>query len=119
MTPMRWSIVMALALLVAASPEAGGSGAGGDFAEGALSLLVSKRCESSPARDAAVKGIEWPGLVYGRGKPPAWGRRLAGPCRGLDTWVLSESVAAGAFWTDADHQAIEADPMHTLFDDGK
>lgn len=95
--------MIALPLLAAASDKP--TIAAGDFAEGALSLLVSKRCEASPKLD--TKTIEWPALVYGPGRPPAWGRKPAGACRGLDTWVLSESLNAGAYWATNDHQAIE------------
>ena len=55
----------------------------------------------------------------GPGRPPAWGHKSAGACRGLDTWVLSEALAAGAYWVSNDHAAIEADPNTTLFDDPK
>jgi hypothetical protein len=110
-------LVITLPLLMAASDKKAGSFAAPEFASGALSLLVSKRCEK-PSRSEA-KSIEWTGLVYSRGKPPAWGKKPAGPCRGLDTWVLSEALAAGAYWVQNDHAAIEADPNTTLFDDGK
>jgi hypothetical protein len=108
-------MVMALPLLMAASDK-GASFSAGDYAEGSLALLVSKRCEMS-RRDA--KSIEWPALVYGPGRPPAWGRKPAGACRGLDTWVLQEALAAGAFYATTDRQAIEAAPMTTMFDDAK
>jgi hypothetical protein len=115
MMPMRVLVVMVVMLMVAATEAVGGRTAGGDFAEGAISYVASKRCESS--HSAAT--IEWNALVYAAGKQPAWGRKPIGTCRGLDTWVLSESIAAGAFWAQADRQAVEADPMHTLFDDAK
>ena len=115
--PGRWGLVIALPLLTAASDKGGGKIAAGDFAGGALSYLVSKRCEK-PAGSGAPS-IEWPALTYGPGRPPAWGHKPAGPCRGLDTWVLQESLAAGAYWTQNDHAAIEADPNTTLFDDTK
>jgi len=38
-------------------------------------------------------------------------------CRGLDTWVISEAVAAGVYWSTNDHAAVAADPMKTMFDD--
>jgi hypothetical protein len=116
MTPTRAPIVMVLPLLMAASDK-GGSFSAGDYAEGSLALLVSKRCESSPKLD--MRTIEWPGLVYGPGRPPAWGHKTAGACRGLDTWVLSEALAAGAYWVSNDHAAIEAEPNTTMFDDPK
>jgi hypothetical protein len=116
MTPTRPLLLLALPLLVAASDKPPAISAG-DFAEGAISLLVSKRCEMSRRLD--TKSIEWPALVYATAKPPAWGRKPAGACRGLDTWVLSESLAAGSYWSLNDHAAIEADPNTTLFDDTK
>lgn len=109
-------IVLALPLLAAASNQ-GARLPAGDFAEGAISYLVSKRCERSPKLDAT--SVDWSALVYAAGKPPSWGRKPAGACRGLDTWVLSESLGAGAYWVQEDHRAIEADPMNTLFDDAK
>jgi hypothetical protein len=115
MTFLRAFIVMALPLLTAASVKVAAGSANGEFAEGALSLLVSKRCEKSPTLD--TKSIDWNALVYAAGRPPSWGRKAAGACRGLDTWVLSEAVGAGALWSQGDHAAIEADPMKTLFDD--
>lgn len=114
MTPRRVLLVMALPFLMAASDKGGFSSA--DYAEGSLALLVSKRCEMS-RRD--TKSIEWPALVYGPGRPPAWGRKPAGACRGLDTWVLQEALAAGAFYATTDRQVIEADPNTTMFDDAK
>jgi hypothetical protein len=121
MTSKRsWLAVMVVAPLLlsgGASGKSGESFAGGDFASGAISLLVSKRCEMSPRID--TKSIELPALVYGRGRPPIWGRKPAGACRGLDTWVLSESLGAGAYWVQNDRQAIEADPNKTLFDNAK
>src|SRR5688572_11878763 len=116
MTPIR-SLVVVPILLIAVSLEAGDIAPAGEMAEGALSFLISKRCERSPTLDA--KGVEWPALVYSRGKPPAWGRKLAGECRGLDTWVLSEALAAGVYWGQTDHKTIEADPNNTLFDPEK
>jgi hypothetical protein len=112
-------VAMTVPLLVvaAASGKPGGSFAPGEFAEGAISLLVSKRCEMSPRLD--TKSIEWPALVYARAKPPSWGRKAAGACRGMDTWVLSDGLSAGAYWVQNDHQAIEADPNKTLFDPAK
>jgi hypothetical protein len=96
---------------------AGGAGRGSsEFAEGAISLLVSKRCEKSRKLDA--RGLEWSALVYARAKPPTWGRKEGGSCRGLDTWVMSEALGAGALWATTDHKAIETDPMKTMFDPG-
>ena len=115
-TSLRAPLLIALPLLMAASDEGAGFSPG-DYAEGSLALLVSKRCEKSPTLD--TRSIEWPGLVYGPGRPPAWGHKSAGACRGLDTWVLSEALAAGAYWVSNDHAAIEADPNTTLFDDPK
>ena len=118
MRPTRPLIALALPLLLAAaSDKPGDKAAAGDFAEGAISYLVSKRCEASPKLD--TRTIEWPALVYGPGHPPLWGRKAAGACRGLDTWVLSESVGAGTTWAQGDHAAIEKDPNITLFDDAK
>src|SRR4051812_42211610 len=97
MNPMRFALVMGLLVVVAASVQAGTVTASGALAEGALSLIVSKRCETPPG--SAEKTLEWPGLVYARGKPPAWGRKVAGSCRGLDTWVLSDALGAGALWS--------------------
>jgi len=111
----RLSIVLAVPLLMAASDKGAGFSAA-DYAEGSLAMLVSKRCEMSK-RD--TKSIEWPALVYGPGRPPAWGLKPAGACRGLDTWVLQEAVAAGAYYATNDRKAIEADPNTTLFDDAK
>ena len=54
--------------------------------------------------------------MYSKG-PPVWGRKAVGVCRGMDTWVLSEALAAGAMWNQTDHKVIEADPMKTMFDD--
>src|SRR6188508_901245 len=116
MTQPRWSLVLAFPLLAAASDKSAAI-APGDFAQGAISLLISKRCEASPRLD--TRTLEWPALVYGRGRPPMWGRKPGGACRGLDTWVLSESLAAGAYWSLNDHKLIEADPNTTLFDDTK
>ena len=116
MTQPRWSLVLAFPLLAAASDKSAAI-APGDFAQGAISLLISKRCESSPRLD--TRTLEWPALVYAAGRPPMWGKKPGGACRGLDTWVLSESLGAGAYWSLNDHQAIEADPMKTLFDDAK
>jgi len=118
MTPTRSLpiIILALPLLTAATDKPSPIAAG-EFAQGAISLLVSKRCEMSRTLDS--KSIEWPALVYAAHKPPAWGRKPAGACRGLDTWVLSESLAAGSYWSLNDHKAIEADPNTTLFDDTK
>jgi hypothetical protein len=109
-------LVLVFPLLAAASDKSA-SIAPADFAQGAISLLISKRCEASPRLD--TRTLEWPALVYGRGRPPMWGRKPGGACRGLDTWVLSESLAAGAYWSLNDHKAIEADPNTTLFDDQK
>jgi hypothetical protein len=111
------AIAIALPLLstTSTSGRSASSFSAGDFAEGSISLLVSKRCEMSRTMDTT--SIEWPALVYSRGKPPAWGRKPAGACRGLDTWVLSEALAAGAYWTSNDHKMIEADPNTTLFDE--
>jgi hypothetical protein len=114
MTMTRSWMVLALPLLTAASSDKGGGKWAADFAEGSLALLVSKRCEAPRRGDS--KTIEWPGLVYSKG-PPKWGRKPAGACGGLDTWVLSEALAAGAIWNQTDHAAIEADPMKTMFDD--
>ena len=111
------AIAIALPLLTTTSGQSAGSFAAGDFAEASISLLVSKRCEMSRTMDTT--SIEWPALVYSQGKPPAWGRKPAGACRGLDTWVLSEALGAGAYWTSNDHKMIEADPMKTLFDEQK
>lgn len=116
MSSIRAPIVIALPLLMAASDNSAAF-TPGDYAEGALALLVSKRCERSPTLDNL--SIEWPGLVYGPGHPPEWGHRSAGACRGLDTWVVSEAIAAGAYWVSNDHAAIEAEPMTTMFDDAK
>jgi hypothetical protein len=110
-------IVLPLLSVGGASGTPAGGFTGAEFAPGAISLLVSKRCEMSPRLD--TKSIEWPALVYARAKPPSWGRKPAGACRGLDTWVLSESLGAGAYWAQNDHQAIEANPNTTLFDDAK
>ena len=112
MKPRRALLAVALPFLMAASDKGGFSSA--DYAEGSLALLVSKRCEMS-RRD--TKSIEWPALVYGPGRPPAWGRKPAGACRGLDTWVLQDALAAGAFYATTDRQVIEADPNTTMFDD--
>src|SRR5262245_35571219 len=117
MMPTRSLLVLALPLLMAASDKPVGKIVPGDFASGALSYLVSKRCEK-PSRSTAPS-LESPALTYGPGRPPAWGRKAAGPCRGLDTWVLQESLGAGAYWSQNDHAAIEADPNTTLFDDAK
>jgi hypothetical protein len=118
MPPIRSSLIVVLTLpLLAAATDKPPHVPAGDFAEGAISLLVSKRCEMSRNLDA--KSIEWPALVYAAHRPPAWGRKPAGACRGLDTWVLSESLAAGSYWSLNDHAAIEADPNTTLFDDAK
>ena len=118
MPATRSSLIVVLALpLLAAATDKPPRVSAGDFAEGAISLLVSKRCEMSRTLDS--KSIEWPALVYAAHKPPAWGRKPAGACRGLDTWVLSESLAAGSYWSLNDHAAIEADPNTTLFDDAK
>jgi hypothetical protein len=116
MRSLRTPLLIALPLLMAASDRSAAFSPG-DYAEGSLALLVSKRCEKSPTLD--TRSIEWPGLVYSRGQPPAWGHKSAGACRGLDTWVLSEALAAGAYWVSNDHAAIEAEPMTTLFDDPK
>jgi hypothetical protein len=116
MRSLRTPILLAVPLLMAASDK-GPAFAPGDYAEGALALLVSKRCEKSAKLD--MRSIEWPGLVYGAGRPPQWGHKSAGACRGMDTWVLSEALAAGAYWVSNDRAAIEADPMKTLFDDPK
>jgi hypothetical protein len=116
MTSIRVPIVIALPLLMAASDKSAAF-APADFAEGATALLASKRCERSPTSDGL--SMEWPGLVYGAGHPPEWGHRTAGACSGLDTWVLSEALAAGAYWVSNDHAAIEAEPMTTMFDDTK
>ena len=116
MSFLRTPIVIALPLLMAASDK-GPAFSPGDYAEGSLALLVSKRCEKSPRLD--TRSIEWPGLVYAAGRPPQWGHKSAGACRGLDTWVLSEALAAGAYWVSNDRAAIEAAPMTTLFDDPK
>jgi hypothetical protein len=129
MTPIRsarrgrWLIIIGtsatLALsLAAASSKAGGSTRAADVAEGAISLLISKRCERS-SRDAEAKSLEWNALVYARAKPPSWGRKPGGMCRGLDTWVISEALAAGVYWSETDHKVIEADPMTTMFDEAK
>jgi hypothetical protein len=115
--PVRALLMIALPLLMAASDKSAGGISAPEFTSGALSYLVSKRCEK-PVRSEAPS-IEWPALTYGPGRPPAWGRKAAGPCRGLDTWVLQESLAAGAYWGQNDHAAIEADPNTTLFDDEK
>jgi hypothetical protein len=112
----RALLVIVLPLLMAASDKPA-AGPATEFAEGAVSLLVSKRCEKSPR--SAAPSIELPALVYARAKPPSWGRKPAGACGGLDTWVLSESLAAGAMWSQTDHKVIEADPMTTMFDDAK
>src|SRR5262249_49796362 len=48
MTPKRSLLVIALSLLAVASNKPGAAGAAGDFAQGSLSYLVSKRCEKSP-----------------------------------------------------------------------
>jgi hypothetical protein len=117
MPSTRSLLVLALPLLMAASDKQGGKIVPGEFASGALSYLVSKRCEK-PSRSTAPS-LEWPALTYGPGRPPKWGSKPAGPCRGLDTWVLQESLGAGAYWSQNDHAAIEADPNTTLFDDGK
>jgi len=111
------AIALALPLLFTTSGESASSFSAGDFVEGGISLLVSKRCEMSRTMDTT--SIEWSALVYARGKPPAWGRKPAGACRGLDTWVLSEALGAGAYWTSNDHKMIEADPNTTLFDEQK
>jgi len=119
MATKRSFTAIAIALpLLSTTPTAGKSASSfsaGDFVEGGISLLVSKRCEMSRKLDTT--SIEWPALVYSRGKPPAWGRKPAGACRGMDTWVLSEALGAGAYWTSNDHKMIEADPMTTLFDE--
>jgi hypothetical protein len=119
MTYVRWSFVIVLSSvlsLLAVSLRAASGPPPGELAEGALSLLVSKRCEKS-SRD--TQSIEWPALVYARAKPPSWGRKPAGVCRGLDTWVLSEAVAAGTYWGQNDHAAIEASPNDSLFEPTK
>jgi len=116
MTSIRAPLVIALPLLMAASDK-GAAFTANEYAEGSLALLVSKRCEKSPAVDGL--SMEWPGLVYGAGHPPEWGHRTAGACRGLDTWVLSEALAAGAYWVSNDHARIESEPMATMFDDSK
>jgi len=109
-------LVLALPLLTAAASDKGAGGKWAtDFAEGSISLLVSKRCEKT-RND--TNSIEWNALVYSKG-PPVWGRKPAGACRGMDTWVLSEALAAGALWKQTDHKDIEADPMKTLFDEAK
>ena len=114
MTPTRSWLVLALPLLTAAaSDKAGGGPWATDFAEGSISLLVSKRCEKSRMD---TRSLEWNALVYSKG-PPVWGRKAAGACRGMDTWVLSEALAAGAMWNLTDHKLIVADPMKTMFDD--
>lgn len=116
MTVTRSWMVLALPLLTAAASDKGGGAWATDFAEGSISLLVSKRCEKSRTLD--TRSLEWNALVYSKG-PPVWGRKPAGACRGMDTWVLSEALAAGAMWNDTDHKVIEADPMKTMFDDAK
>src|SRR4029078_4802714 len=108
MTPRRVLLVMALPFLMAASDKGGFSSA--DYAEGSLALLVSKRCEMSRR---GTKRIEWPGLVCGPGRPPAWGRKPAGACRGLDTWVLQEALAARAFYATTDPQGVQGEPHTT------
>ena len=112
----RWLLVGGL-LLVAASIRAAANAPAGELALGALSYLVSHSCGDS--HGAGDRSVEFPGLVYAAGRQPAWGTRSFGPCRGLNTWMLQESVAAGAYWGQADHAAIEADPNHTLFDNDK
>src|SRR5688572_1450718 len=114
MTLTRSWMVLALPLLTAAASDKGAGGAWAtDYAAGSISLLVSKRCEKTRSD---TRSLEWNALVYSKG-PPVWGRKPAGACRGLDTWVLSEALAAGAMWNATDHKQIEADPMKTLFDD--
>jgi hypothetical protein len=116
MTLTRSWMVLALPLLTAAASDKGGGAPWAtDFAEGSMSLLVSKRCEKTRAD---TRSLDWNALVYSKG-PPVWGRKAAGACRGLDTWVLSEALAAGAMWNQTDHKVIEADPMKTMFDDAQ
>jgi hypothetical protein len=104
-----------LALALFGSHEAGAGGASAELADGAISYVQSMRCERSRG-DASLPNVEWTGLTYAAGRPPAWGKRPVGPCRGLDTWVLGEAVAAGAFWATNDHPTIEAAPMKTMWD---
>jgi hypothetical protein len=111
-----WLLGLGVALPAVAATKTAGGPPASDLAQGALSFLVSKRCEKSPREEL---GLEFPALTYGRGRPPAWGKKMAGVCRGLDTWVVSESLAAGAYWGQNDHAAIEASPNDTLFDDEK
>ena len=108
MTVTRSWMVLALPLLTAAASDKGGGAWATDFAEGSITLLVSKRCEMS--RTLTRTSIEWTALVYSQGKPPAWGRKPAGACRGLDTWVLCEALARGRVLERTDHKVIEADP---------
>jgi len=114
---MRVLLVIALLFAAAAPGNAGGNARAADVAEGAISLLISKRCEKSPRREEHA--LDWAALVYAAGKPPSWGRKEGSMCRGLDTWVLSEAVAAGVYWSTNDHEAIAVDPMKTMFDDAQ
>ena len=114
-TRMRSLLVIALLLAVAAPSNAGVNVRAADVAEGAISLLISKRCEKSRRGDEHA--LDWAALVYAAGKPPSWGRKEGSMCRGLDTWVISEAVAAGVYWSTNDHEAVAVDPMKTMFDD--
>jgi hypothetical protein len=114
-TPVRSLLVIALLLSAAAPTNAGGNVRAADVAEGAISLLISKRCEKSARGEE--HSLDWAALVYARGKPPSWGRKEGSMCRGLDTWVISEAVAAGVYWSTNDHAVVAADPMKTMFDD--
>ena len=116
-TPVRSLLVIALLLSAATPTNAAANVRAADVAEGAISLLISKRCEKSARGDE--HSLDWAALVYARGKPPSWGRKEGSMCRGLDTWVISEAVAAGVYWSTNDHAAIAADPMKTMFDDGQ
>src|SRR5262245_39348655 len=98
MTSLRMTLVVALWLPILLAADKPGSNAPvGDFASGAVSVLASKRCE----RLGTDKSVELPAVIYGPGKAK-WGPKPIGPCRGLDTWVLTESIAAGALWTQSD-----------------
>src|SRR4029079_1210075 len=63
---MRVLLVIALLFAAAAPGKAGGTARAADVAEGAISLLISKRCEKSPRREEHA--LDWAALVYAAGK---------------------------------------------------
>src|SRR5436190_196239 len=84
-------LLVGVSLLVVTSIRAAGKAPPNELALGALSYLVSHSCGDT--RYGGDDGnVQFPGLVYAAGKQPAWGTRAFGPCKGLNTWMLQESV---------------------------